>query len=435
VANLLYLVHRLPFPPNKGDKVRSYHLLKHLASRHRVFLGTFLDDPADESHVEPLRSLCAELHVQRLDPRMGRLRSLVGLLRGQPFTLGYYRNEALAAWVAQTVREQNITTAVVFSSAMAQYVDNLPLRLLVDFVDVDSAKWTQYANSMAWPSSWLYRREGRRLLDFEAAIAARSARSFFVTDAEVQLFGRLAPECAPKVEAIGNGVDADYYSPEHDLASPYRDGEIPIVFTGAMDYWPNVDAVSWFSTDVLPRLRKSWPRLRFYIVGMRPSASVRALAGEHVTVTGMVDDVRPYLRHAAVVVAPLRVARGVQNKVLEAMAMARPIVVSTACAGGVAAATGREIETAVDVDQFVGRIDALLRDPARAAAMGRNAREQVLQHCGWGERLSRIDRYLEPPESSGSVRPDLSAGPFTPRPDDPGARAPAPQAGSWVTEP
>jgi sugar transferase (PEP-CTERM/EpsH1 system associated) len=398
VRKLLFLAHRLPYPPNKGDKLRSFHLLKHLAATHRVYLGTFADDPGDLVHVDALRPLCAELHVERLDPGHARLRSLSGLARGEALTLPYYRNRGLESWVNRIVREQCIDTALVFSGAMAQYVAAMPtLRTLVDFVDVDSAKWTQYSASRRWPSSWLYRREGERLLAFESAVAARSTRSFFVTEAEVELFGRLAPQCRGKIEAIGNGVDAAYFSPREDLPTPFRPGEIPVVFTGAMDYWPNVDAMCWFASDVLPHLCSRRERVRLYIVGMRPAPQVLALAGDSVVVTGTVPDVRPYLQHAAAVVAPLRVARGVQNKVLEAMAMGRPTVVSQACAAGIDASRGMEFEVAADADGFVAAIESVLADAARADAMGKAARARVLERYSWDAHLSRIDRYLDLP--------------------------------------
>ncbi|HET6600312.1 MAG TPA: sugar transferase, partial [Burkholderiaceae bacterium] len=194
MSNLLYLVHRLPYPPNKGDKLRSFHLLQHLAAKHRVFLGTFIDDPADEAHVATLRSMCAGLHVARLDPRRARLASLRGLVDGQALTLHYYRNAGLARWVDQTLAQQHIDAAVVFSSSMAQYVESAGGRpgptMLVDFVDVDSAKWTQYAGAHRWPLSWLYRREGVRLLAHERAVVRCARRSFFVTEAETALFCR-----------------------------------------------------------------------------------------------------------------------------------------------------------------------------------------------------------------------------------------------------
>ena len=188
MANLLYLVHRMPYPPNKGDKVRSYHLLQHLAARHRVFVGTFVDDPDDEAHVDTLRSLCTGLHVTRLHPARARIGSLAGLFDGEALTLRYYRDAALHRWVRETVHRERIDAVVVFSSSMAQYAEGLGLPMLVDFVDLDSAKWTEYATHHRWPMSWLYRREGEQLLAYERAVAARSARSFFSTERETALF-------------------------------------------------------------------------------------------------------------------------------------------------------------------------------------------------------------------------------------------------------
>ncbi|WP_313950410.1 TIGR03087 family PEP-CTERM/XrtA system glycosyltransferase [Accumulibacter sp.] len=397
MSNLLFLVHRLPYPPNKGDKVRSYHLLKHLAGRHRVFLGTFIDDPQDEEYVDVVRGYCAEMHVARITPRLAKLFSLIGLVSNQPLTLAYYRNAGLQAWVERTLREQQIDAVLVFSSVMAMFVEAASQqRQLVDFVDVDSLKWSQYAVKHRWPMSWLYRREGRSLLAFERAVASQAERSFFVTEGEADLFRGLAPECADKVEAMCNGVDADYFSPEHGLPSPFGAQELPLVFTGAMDYWPNIDAVTWFVAEILPRLQQNWPDARFYIVGRSPTPAVEALAGQHVVVTGTVPDVRPYLRHAAVVVAPLRLARGVQNKVLEAMAMAMPVVASQECATAIDAIPERDFLTAGTISQFVSQVESILREPARAASIGTAARQQVLARYSWDAHLSIIDRYLDP---------------------------------------
>lgn len=457
MANILYLVHRLPYPPDKGDKVRSYHLLAHLARRHRVFLGAFIDDPADEVYLDTVRGLCADLHVARLDPRVARIKSLRGLLTGEALTLPYYRDAGLQAWVERTIGEQGIDAAVIFSSAMAQYVlgpkaegsdtrnnsgltavdcklnkvertgsprpygprDDVIARwrsrrgnpadaaahsahvgavdaisLLVDFVDVDSAKWTQYAPVHRWPMSWLYRREGERLLGFERVVAAAATKSFFVTENETALFRSLAPECTGTVEAIENGVDSAHFSPDQALPSPYPQAGPAVVFTGAMDYWPNVDAVTWFAAEVLPTLREKRPGLTFYIVGRSPTPAVQALAGEGVVVTGTVPDVRPYLQYAPVVVAPLRVARGIQNKILEAMAMARPVVASTACAGAIEAVRGEELLTAETAADFAQAVDALLADPARADAIGQAARRRVVVRYSWEAHLAGIERYL-----------------------------------------
>ncbi len=396
MANLLYLVHRLPYPPDKGDKVRSYHLLKHLCQRHRVWLGTFIDDPADVQHVQRLREMCAEVHAVRLYPRNARVRSLGGLWQGEALTLRYYRSAGLARWVAQVVAAQQIDAAVVFSSSMAQYAQAWPaLPMLVDFVDVDSAKWTHYAGSHRWPLSWLYRREGERLLACERAIAAQAARSFFVTAQEAELFRSLAPESAAAVDAMGNGVDTEFFAPDAARESPFAAGELPLVFTGAMDYWPNVDAAVWFAREVLPALRTDFPALRLHIVGRSPTPAVMALAGPAVVVTGTVPDVRPYLQHAAVAVAPLRIARGIQNKILEAMAMARAVVASRACAQVIDAVDGSELLAATTVADFVHQVSHLLREPARAAAIGIAARQRVLQGYSWDAHLAGLDRYLQ----------------------------------------
>jgi sugar transferase (PEP-CTERM/EpsH1 system associated) len=400
MANLLYLVHRLPYPPDKGDKVRSYHLLKHLAARHRVFLGTFIDQPEDEAHLEAVSAFCASLHVARIRPRLARATSLAALWRGEPLTTRYYRNAGLQGWVDLISAQESLDAAIVFSSAMAQYIPKMSsLPMLVDFVDVDSEKWNQYATMHRWPLSWLYKREGTELLSYERATAARARRAFFVSENEADLFRRVAPECGAHISTMSNGVNSQFFSPDPARGSPFDPGSdhgggLPIVFTGAMDYWPNIDAVSWFAQEVLPRLRSAWPTTRFHIVGRNPSHAVRALASDAIEVTGTVADVRPYLQHAAVVVAPLRVARGIQNKILEAMAMGRPVVASTACAEAIGAKPDVELLTAGDAGEFVRKIELLLSDPARAAAMGAAGRQCVMRDFSWESHLGLIDKML-----------------------------------------
>ena len=402
MGKLLYLVHRLPYPPNKGDKVRSYHLLKHLTQSHRVFLGTFIDDPLDEAYLDTVRGLCPDLFVARIQPRSAKLRSLAGLLTGQSLSQHYYQNAGLQGWVQQTLAEHDIDAVVIFSSVMAQYIQvSSKVPMLVDFVDVDSAKWTQYAPDHRWPLSWLYRREGERLQAFERSVAQRAQRSFFVTDNEASLFKQLAPESAATVDAISNGVDAEFFAPDPARPSPFGNAagqpeQIPLVFTGAMDYWPNIDAVTWFVSDMMPSLRQQWPQLCFYIVGRSPPPAVQALAGPCVVVTGTVPDVRPYLQHAAVVVAPLRVARGIQNKILEAMAMARPVVASDSCAQAIHAESETELLSATNPPDFIAQISALLASPERCARVGAAGRQRVLSDYSWSAHLSKIDTYLNP---------------------------------------
>jgi hypothetical protein len=225
-------------------------------------------------------------------------------------------------------------------------------------------------------------------------VATRADHSFFATDKEAAMFHALAPESAHKVSALGNGVDSDYFAPASGCRTPFSQDEQTLVFTGAMDYWPNIDAVTWFAKEMFPRLRAHWPRLHFHIVGRSPTAAVRALAGDAVHVTGTVPDVRPYLQHADVVVAPLRLARGIQNKVLEAMAMARPVVAAAACVEAIDCAPGEHLVAAADAADYVREIDALLSDPQRASQVGAAGRAQVVAVYGWDARLQTLDAHL-----------------------------------------
>jgi sugar transferase (PEP-CTERM/EpsH1 system associated) len=395
---LLFLVHRIPFPPNKGDKVRSFHLLKFLASRYRVHLGTFVDDRRDLDHIPELQRYCASHHVARLSPRLARIRSLAGFWSGESLTERYYREPSMAAWVNATLSENSITKVVVFSAAMVQYVPADPdLRVVVDLVDVDSSKWAQYGKSRRWPLSAIFKREGDRLLAFERAAARRAYATVLVTPGEAELFRTLAPESASRVFHARNGVDVDFFSPQPSLPNPFSIDEEPIVFTGAMDYWPNVDAVSWFARQILPLVAQQRPKASFHIVGAQPTASVRALARDRrVFVTGRVPDVRPYLQHARVVVAPMRIARGIQNKVLEGMAMARPVVVSAAAARALSMEPGRDLDIADGATEFSGKTIAAM-EPHRGATVGAAARARVVADYDWAKNLAPFDSLLRDP--------------------------------------
>jgi sugar transferase (PEP-CTERM/EpsH1 system associated) len=395
VENLLLLIHRMPYPPNKGDKIRSYHLLKHLAQHYRVHLATFIDDEDDWQHVPLVQALCASSYFGKLNPLTGKLRSLSALASSRSLSFDYYRSGEMQAWVDQTMAAHKIDRVLVFSSPMAQYAENYPAaRRVVDFCDVDSDKWRQYAGQKPWPMSWLYRREADTLLAYERHVAATCDASLFVSDPEAALFRTLAPESAAKIGYFNNGVDTDYFSPERAYERPYGAGERALVFTGAMDYWPNIDAVQWFANEIFPQLYAATPALRFYIVGARPSAAVTALGQlPGVTVTGTVPDVRPYIHHAEVTVAPLRIARGIQNKVLEAMAMARPMVVSPQALEGIDALPGTELLLADGAAAFISTLSSLVATPN--AALGSAARSKVERQYSWPSNLARIEARLE----------------------------------------
>ncbi len=393
---ILFLTHRIPFPPNKGDKVRSFHLLKFLAQRFRVHLGTFVDDASDRQYVSRLDEYCASSKVVEIHPALARIKSLTGFWTGEALTLSYYRDAALAAWVRDTVARHRIRSALVFSSAMAQYIADIEgLRTVVDFVDVDSAKWEQYGRTRPWPLSAVYEREGDRLLSFERSVAKKTDASVFVTRGEADLFRKLAPESASRVSHAANGVDTDFFSPASQLANPFPDDEEPIVFTGAMDYWPNIDAVCWFAQEVLPTIVSSRPNVRFYVVGMQPSPAVLELAKDaRIIVTGRVDDVRPYLQHARVVVAPVRVARGIQNKVLEAMAMGRPVVVSAAASAALSGEPGKDFEVAADAPLFAAKTLDLM-DIERGRRIGAAGRARVVADYDWAVNLAPFVGLLD----------------------------------------
>lgn len=395
---LLFLCHRLPYPPNKGDKIRSFHLLKHLSTRYKIYLGTFIDDPVDVQHVATVAGYCEQLQALSLAPRRRRLASLRGLLSGEALGLPYYRDARMRGWVAQIWQQVRPRKVLVYSSTMAQYIQGSEFataRRVVDFVDVDSEKWRAYAAQQRWPMSWLYAREGRLLRAFEQRIAAEIDAAVFVSDAEAQVFRTFAGVSAAKIHAAENGVDVDYFAPDPSLPNPYPRAAPVVVFTGAMDYWANADAVNWFAREIFPLVRAQISAAEFWIVGARPVSVVRQLATlPQVSVTGSVADIRPYLQHAALAVAPLRIARGVQNKVLEALAMGKAVVGTPAAFEGLAPATPLR-EWATDSPALLAaRVVAVLRGEA-PADHGQSARRHVLTQHQWTSNMQGLAALLE----------------------------------------
>ena len=393
---LLFLAHRMPYPPQKGDKIRSWNILSHLCTQYTVHLGCFIDNPRDRQHLGHLRDLCAECYFAELKPVVAKFRSLSGFLTGEPLTLPYFRNAGLGSWVSELRTRNDLAVCYIFSSSMAQYVTGKSFestRRIVDFVDVDSEKWHQFAARKPWPASSIYQREARKLLQYERSIAATFDGSLFVSAAEADLFRKLAPESKRKTFCIGNGVDSDYFNPDGAYGNPYQVSCWPLVLTGAMDYWPNAEAANWFAKEVLPSVRRSVPDAAFYIVGSDPLPEVRRLerlAG--VTVTGRVPDIRPYLAHASVAVAPLRIGRGVQNKVLEAMAMAVPVVATPEATQGLDVSGGTLV--ASDAREFADQIVSLLRSADRRE-IGMRSRARVVSDYGWTTSLAGLTSLLE----------------------------------------
>jgi len=397
MARVLFLSHRIPYPPNKGDKIRSWHFLRHFADAHDVSLASFVDDPDDMRHAGVLEEVCAECYLEPIARSALQLRNLVGVASGQPITVSHYRSARMRDKVAALLaRKPDVVFA--FSGAMAQYLPEAAsgrLRI-VDFADVDSDKWAQYARQCSPAVAWIYRREARTLLRQERAAAGHADATLFVSEVEADLFRGMAPESAAKVHAIRNGVDAEFFSADRTLPSPFDPAARPLVFTGMMDYWANVDGAKWFAEHVFPRIRRAVPAAEFWVVGASPTPAVQGLSGRPgVRVTGRVPDVRPYLRHAAVVVAPLRIARGVQNKILEAMAMGRAVVTTHSAAEGVdGAAVDRELVAATEEQAFADAVVQLLQRPEEAETMGAHARARVLRDYDWTANLAQLDALI-----------------------------------------
>lgn len=394
---LLFLCHRIPYPPNKGDKIRSYHLLRFLCRSYRVYLGCFVDDPDDLVYVDFLQELCEDFAFFEISPVYKKIVSLTALFTREPLTLPYYRDERLSQWADTTVSREGIARCVVFSSSMGQYLysDVLSdMRSVVDLVDVDSDKWRQYSKQKYWPVSWLYRREANLLLEVERALISRSEQSLLVSSSEANLMKHLTPGLSDKIDYYNNGVDAEYYDPCLKSVSPYEPSAQVLAFTGAMDYWPNVDAVRWFTNHIFPQLRARYPKLEFYIVGRNPVRDVETLSRiEGVIVTGKVDDVRPYLKYASAVVAPLRVARGIQNKILEAMAMKNRVMASSQGLEGINAELGSEVLLTNTLEDYLEYLPKILN--GECDSMGESARQRILTDFDWESSLPIISRFLE----------------------------------------
>lgn len=398
---LLFLCHRIPYPPNKGCKIRSFHLLHHLSQHFDVYLATFVDDPADWPYVPEVEKYCADSVFVEQTPLRSRMKGLRGLLTGEALSVPFYASRKMQTWVDGVLRNHDIEHVLVYSSSMAQYVLNSEFsfrRKVIDFVDIDSDKWQQYSEKQSWPLSWLYRREARCLLDYEKTLAEEFDAGLFVSSAEAAMFRALSPDTADKIGFCNNGVNADYFSPDPGRENPYPCDTLPIVFTGAMDYWPNIDAVVWFAQEVLPRLLEIHPRVCFYIVGGNPSRAVQKLAGTAgVEVTGRVEDIRPYTQHAMAAVAPMRIARGVQNKVLEAMAMEKPVVVTGKGLEGVDAQHGREVLVAESGADYVSILDHVLK--GEFGDVGPAARKYVKCNFDWDRNLPEVVLLLNPDQA------------------------------------
>ncbi len=412
MKELLFLSHRIPYPPVKGDKIRSYHLLRFLSRRFRIHLGTFIDYPEDWEHVPALKEMIhGQSMILGLNRTVAKIRSLRGFLTGAPLTFPYYADSRMRRWVDEILETRPISHVVVYSAGPAPFVmgkNAARTCRIMDFVDIDSAKWRQYAEESRFFKSWIFKREAEKLLAAERRIAATFDCSMFVSEVEAELFKSLDTESAEKIDYWENGVDRQHFSPDVDHPNPYPADQIPLVFTGAMDYRPNIDAVIWFAGEILPLIRHRVEKCCFIIAGGGATPDVVALDKlPGVTVTGQVADMRPYIAHAAVAVVPLRLARGIQNKVLEAMALARPVVATSQAMEGIRVTRDMEEWIADDAAGFADLVVRLLgenREPGApdtetAKNAARSGYELILAKYDWDENLQRVADVLQPDAS------------------------------------
>src|SRR5262245_1850211 len=326
---ILFITHRVPYPPDKGDRIRSYQLLRFLAVRGDVDLATLADEPVSSTTLAQLRGLTTRLAIGEVGEQSSwsrRFKGLLAVMRGGTFTEAMFRSPALRQTVSEWTAETTYDLAVLFSSATAQYLpEGIPA--VGDLCDVDSEKWLEYGRSSWFPFSLLFRTEGRRLRRIEARLGTRCRAITLVTRPERDLYRSFCPSANAFVLPVG--VDLDYLRPA------YGGERNRVVFVGVLDYRPNIEGLRWFCNSVWPFVRRRMRLAPFFIVGRNPTRRVRRLAGiPGVEVVGTVPDVRPYLRRAAVSIAPLHIARGVQNKVLEALAMGKAVLASPAAAQG-----------------------------------------------------------------------------------------------------
>ncbi len=391
--NILYIAHRIPYPPNKGEKIRAFHQICALSTKHRVHVACLVDDREDLQYADALGKYCASVDIVYRDGVRSRLLMAAAMVARTPLSVAAFWSRALFRKIEQRLASEKIDRILVSSSAMAEYVRRIPvIPTVVDFVDVDSDKWRLYAERHPFPRSWIYRLEAARLARYEERVGTSVDAVTVVSEKEASLLRMRLGD--GKISVIPNGVDLDYFSAggNDDGAA----GQPAIVFTGAMDYFPNIDAVEFFCEAILPRVRLVRPDTRFFIVGREPVRKVRALARrENVVVTGSVADVRPYLAQASVAVAPFRIARGIQNKVLEAMAMQRPVVGTSQAFQGIPATREDGVWIADSVDALSQAVLTLLGDRNLRRQEGLRARRYVERHHQWRDYGVQLERLLE----------------------------------------
>jgi sugar transferase (PEP-CTERM/EpsH1 system associated) len=394
---ILFLAHRLPYPPDKGEKIRAFNILKHLASQHEVHLVSWADGEHDLRAAHRLAEIVPHLHIELFHSLRQRLQMLRALYSGKPLTVHYFYAPALAKHVHALLHRTDFDVLYVYSSAMAEYVldADMPVRI-IDFCDLDSEKYRQFASMQKPPLSWLYRMESKRLACYEKHVAAVFHHVLFINAEEQHLFDSGRRD--GKTIVLSNGVDLQRYFGSTLPSGPKTgDGNSPaLVFTGTMDYLPNVDAVVWFAEKVLPKIKAIVPGTQFYILGRRPTRSIRKLhdPDKAIFVSGYVDNMRKRMKNADVFIAPMRIARGMQTKLLEAMACGVPVVTSPAATKGIGAWPNREVLVAETEAEYARQVLRLLFNPRLRNGLRNRAFSFIQHNFDWEKNLALLDKLI-----------------------------------------
>ena len=408
---ILFLAHRTPYPPNKGEKIRAFHFLSTLAKSHDVTLIYWVDDRQDLEHSQRLQSLCrGKVLPIRLNRPLAICRAALSLLRGRSFTEGFYGSRLYQRALDNALRDGCYDAVFVFSSAVAKYAERLDAKIkIVDFVDVDSDKWGQLAAVSAFPFSYLYRIEKERLARFEIGVSKWASRSLFISKVEAELFKKNGGTGA--IDFLPNGTDLDLrrlpleQTPFHVAgARLVQPRGARLIFVGTMDYLPNIDAVRYFAQEVFPLVRREDPEAVFEIVGRGPTNAVMRLNKiDGVKVVGEVSDIRSHLVQADVSVAPMRIARGVQNKVLEAMALGVPVVATPVAIEGIEVRNEEEVLIGRDPEEIAAQIFRFLRDIELRKSVTKKAWTRMHQLYNWDSIGASLERLLTASPSEMTV--------------------------------
>jgi sugar transferase (PEP-CTERM/EpsH1 system associated) len=387
---ILYVCHRFPYPPKRGGKIRPFNMIRHLSERHEVTVASLARSSAEAADARGIAPYCRRFEIAQVGNPVQALRMVARLPALTPSSMGFFYSPDLDGRIRTLVREERFDLIFVHCSSVAQYVENVRgVPKILDFGDMDSQKWLEYAQAKPFPLSLGYRLEGWKMERAEKRLARKFDICTATTRAEWETLEGY--RTGVPTDWFPNGVDHEFFKP---TAEPYDPKTIS--FIGRMDYYPNQECMIDFCRSTLPLLQARRPGTRLLIVGADPSPAVRRLGDlPGVTVTGSVLDVRPYVRNSVAMIAPLSIARGTQNKILEAMAMGVPVITSRVAAGGVDAQDGHHFVVCDSRDDYVHAISRLMDSPAERGRLAVAGRERMLSHHAWDRSMQRMDKIIE----------------------------------------